>query len=135
MRFHDAPNKGTVSEHQILYNIGTFLSRVTNGDESCIYGYNPGTKRQSSQQKSPNSLRPEKVRYVKSKVKSMLIIFFNNKGFVHKEFVQAGQAAIMFYGDCMKMSKDFTQNFGDKRTACCIMTIHHITLPFSPENF
>jgi hypothetical protein len=41
--------------------------------------------------KSPNSLRPKKVRQVKSKVKSKLIIFFDIKGIVHKEFIQAGQ--------------------------------------------
>jgi hypothetical protein len=38
----------------------------------------------------------------------------------------------MFYGDC---SKDFAQNFGDRRTGCCIMTAHHLTLPFSAGNF
>jgi hypothetical protein len=31
------------------------------------------------------------VRQVKSKVKSMLIIFFDIKGFVHKEFILVGQ--------------------------------------------
>jgi hypothetical protein len=35
--------------------------------------------------------RPRKARHLKSKVKSMLIIFFNIKGIVHKEFVLAGQ--------------------------------------------
>jgi hypothetical protein len=40
---------------------------------------------------SPNSARLTKVRQAKSKVKSMLIIFFGIKGIVHKEFVLAGQ--------------------------------------------
>jgi hypothetical protein len=43
--------------------------------------------------------------------------------------------AVMFYSDCVKMCKDFTPNFDDKRTGCCIMTTHHLTLPFSPRNF
>jgi hypothetical protein len=39
----------------------------------------------------PNSLRPKKARQVKSKVKCMLIIFFDIKGIIHKEFILAGQ--------------------------------------------
>jgi hypothetical protein len=34
--------------------------------------------------------RPEKARWVRSKIKSMLIISFDIKGNVHKEFVLAG---------------------------------------------
>jgi hypothetical protein len=40
---------------------------------------------------SPNSPRLKKARQVKSKVKSMLIIFFDIKGIVLKEFVLEGQ--------------------------------------------
>jgi hypothetical protein len=71
---------------QIASDDATFLSRVITGDVSWIYGYDPGTKQQSSQWRSPNS-----PRQVKSKVKSMLISFFDIKGIVHKEFVLAGQ--------------------------------------------
>jgi hypothetical protein len=49
-----------------------------------MYGYDPETKQQSSHWKSPNSLRPKKVRQVKSKARSMLIIFFDMKGIVSK---------------------------------------------------
>jgi hypothetical protein len=56
-----------------------------------------GTKQQSSQWKSPNSQRPIKVRQVKSKVKSMLIIFFDINGIVHKEFILTGQTVISTY--------------------------------------
>ena len=65
----------------------TFLSRVITGDESWVYGYDPETKRQSSQWKSPTSPRPKKARRVKSNLKSMIITFFDIKGIVHKEFV------------------------------------------------
>jgi hypothetical protein len=69
----------------------------------------------------------------------MLIIFFDIKGIVHKEFVLADQSildtTVTFYSDCMKMCEDFDLNFGNKRTGCCIMTMHHLTLPFSPGNF
>jgi hypothetical protein len=47
--------------------------------------------------KIPNTLRLKKVRQVKNKVKSMLIIFFNIKGIVCKEFVLAGQTVNSLY--------------------------------------
>jgi hypothetical protein len=40
---------------------------------------------------SPKSPRLTKVRQAKSKIKSMIIIFFDIKGIVHKEFILAGQ--------------------------------------------
>jgi hypothetical protein len=84
--------------------------------------------------------RPKTARHVKSNVKSMFIIFFNIKGIVHKEFALVGRAAnsiytVTFYGDCVKVCEDFAQNFGDKRTGCCITATLHLTLSFSPGNF
>jgi histone-lysine N-methyltransferase SETMAR len=45
---------------QLAFNDETFLCRVITGDESWVYGYDPETKRQSSQWKSPTSPRPKK---------------------------------------------------------------------------
>jgi hypothetical protein len=42
---------------------------------------------------SPNSTRPKKAMQVKSKDKSVLIIFFDIRGIVHKELVPVGQTA------------------------------------------
>jgi hypothetical protein len=42
---------------------------------------------------------------------------------------------VMFYGDCMKMCEDFTPNFRDKRTGCCITTMHRLTFSLPPGNF
>ena len=53
-----------------------FLSRVITGDESWLYDYDPETKQQSSQWKTPSSPRPKKGRQVRSNIKPMLIIFF-----------------------------------------------------------
>jgi hypothetical protein len=39
-----------------------------------------------------------------------------------------------FYGDCVKMCKDFAPNFGNKRTGCSITTMHRLTLPFPLGN-
>jgi hypothetical protein len=59
--------------------------------------YDPVTKQQFSQWKSPNSPRPKKVRQMKSKVKSTFIIFFDIKGIVHKEFFMAGKTVNSTY--------------------------------------
>ena len=58
----------------------TFISRIITGDESWVYGYDPETKQQSSQWKSPQSPRPKKARQVRSQTKSMLIVFLTLKG-------------------------------------------------------
>jgi hypothetical protein len=51
---------------------------------------------------------------------------------------------LLHQGDCsqrirltvtVKMCEVFAPNFGDKRTVCCIMTMHCLTFPFSPGNF
>ena len=68
-------------------NDPNFISRIITGDETWVYGYDPETKRQSSQWKSPSSPRPKKAPQVRSNIKSMLICFFDIKGIIHKEFV------------------------------------------------
>ncbi|PSN32414.1 hypothetical protein C0J52_17540 [Blattella germanica] len=59
-----------------LRNDPLFMEKVVTGDEMWIYGYDPETKQQSSQWKSPASPRPKKARQVRSNVKSMMIVFF-----------------------------------------------------------
>jgi hypothetical protein len=39
----------------------TFISRIITGGENWIYGYDPETKKQSSQLKSPQSPRAKKA--------------------------------------------------------------------------
>jgi len=56
-----------------------------------VYGYDPETKRQSSQWKSPTPPSPKKARQVKSNLKGMIITFFDIKETAHKEFVPTGQ--------------------------------------------
>jgi hypothetical protein len=113
---------------QITSDNAAFLSMVIAVDKSWIYGYDSEEKEQSSQWK------------MKSNVKSMLIIFLDIKGIVHKEFfLQAKQTitltTVMFYGNCLKICEDFAPNFSDKRSGCYIITTHHLMLLFSPENF
>ena len=67
------------------------LSRVVTGDKSWIFEYDPLTKRQSLEWKSASSPRPKKARLFKSKIKVMLIVFFDVHGIVHLEFLLQGQ--------------------------------------------
>jgi len=57
-------------------NNPSFLSNVITGDKTWVYAYDPETKTQSSQWKSPGSPRPKKARQVRSNIKSILICFF-----------------------------------------------------------
>lgn len=68
-----------------------FLRRVITGDESWVFEYDPETKRQSLQWKSPASPRPKKARQSRSSFKVMLIAFFDVRGIVHCEFLPQGQ--------------------------------------------
>ena len=67
------------------------LRRVIIGDETWIFEYDPETKRQRCQWKSPTSPRPKKARQSKSKVEVMLITFFDVRSIVHSEFLPQGQ--------------------------------------------
>jgi hypothetical protein len=85
------------------------------------------------------SVQERKARQVKSKIKYMLIIFFDMKRIAHKEFILAGQTVnshitVAIYGNCLKMHTDVSLKFGDKRTGCCI-TICCLTLPFFTREF
>jgi len=60
-------------------------------DETWCFRYDPTTKRQSAEWKSPASTKGKKVRLQKSKVKTMLVCFYNSKGIIHHEFVPKGQ--------------------------------------------
>ena len=53
-----------------------FLYQVITGDETWVFEYDPETKRQSSEWQSTESSRPKKARMSKSKMKSMVIVFF-----------------------------------------------------------
>ena len=65
------------------------LQRVITGDESWIFEYDPETKCQSLQWKC--LLLPRKARQSRSKIKLMLITFFNVRGIVHMKFLSQGQ--------------------------------------------
>ena len=68
-----------------------FLKNIVTGDKSWVYGYYPETKQQSSQWKGPTSPRPKKGRQVRSKMKVMLLAFFDSEGIVHHKYAPDGQ--------------------------------------------
>jgi len=80
--------------HGILEQLKTklnLLERVITGDESWIFEYDLETKHQSFQWKSPMSPRPKKARIAKSKIKVILIAFFDVRGTVQTEILPQGQ--------------------------------------------
>ena len=62
----------------------SFLDKVITGDESWCFAYDPEIKRHISEWVGEHSPRPKKLRFQKSKVKTMLIVFFDSQGIVHK---------------------------------------------------
>ena len=83
------------------------LKKVITGDESQVYGYDPETKQQSSQQKRPDEPRPKKACQSRSHVKLMLIIFFDCEGVVHYEFSPRGQMINKeYYVEVLKRLRD-----------------------------
>jgi len=73
------------------------LGPVITGDETWVYQYDPETKRQSAQWKTANSPRPKKFGQSTSRVKTMLLTFFDIRGTVHNEFVSNGQTVNQVY--------------------------------------
>jgi len=68
-----------------------FLYKIVTGDEMWCFQYDPETKCQSAEWKAPDEPKAKKSRLEKSKVKTVLICFYDSKGIVHKEFVPPGQ--------------------------------------------
>ncbi|KPU74674.1 uncharacterized protein Dana_GF27715 [Drosophila ananassae] len=68
-----------------------FLYKIVTGDETWCFQYDPETKRQSAEWMAPDEPKPKKSRLEKSKVKKMLICFYDCKGIVYKELVPPGQ--------------------------------------------
>jgi len=60
-----------------------FISNMITGVELWVFGYEPKTKQQASQWKSPNSPRPKKERQVRSNAKSIFFVFFVIQSIVH----------------------------------------------------
>jgi len=67
-----------------------FLKTIVTGDEIWCFQYASETKRQNAEWWSPEEGNPKKSRLMKSKIKTMLISFYDSKEIIHKEFVPSG---------------------------------------------
>jgi len=65
----------------------SFLGNVITGDETWVYGYDPETRVQSSEWKSPSSPCAKKTRPSRSNIKVKMIVFFDLDRIVRAEFV------------------------------------------------
>jgi len=67
------------------------FNEIITKDETWCYAYDPIAKRQSSEWVGETSPRPKKLKFQRSRVKTMLIIFFDSQDVVRKEFVPEGK--------------------------------------------
>jgi len=113
-----------------VINNPTLLLNVITGDESIVYAYDPETKLQSLQWKSPVSPRPKKARMQKSKLKTMLICFFDQEGIVHREFVPPGMTVSAdFYCDVLRRLCENVRRKRPQKWQNQKLFIHHDNAP------
>jgi hypothetical protein len=67
-----------------------FLDCIITGDETCCYQYNPNANCQSMEWRLKNSHRSKMPLMSKSKIKTMVICFFDIRVILHFEFVPEG---------------------------------------------
>jgi histone-lysine N-methyltransferase SETMAR len=105
----------------------TFVSKIITGDESSIYGYEPETKQQSLQWKSPQSPKAKKARQVWRWTNSMYTVFlfltwrglFNVNLFLLTLWSTQTFTGIWYTWEKMCNKKD--RNFGATTTGSFIM--------------
>jgi hypothetical protein len=116
----------------------TFISGIITGDESWIYSYDPETKQQVSQWKSPQSPRAKKVRQVQASTKSMLIVFSTWNGLFAVNVFLLNLWLILtftvtFWDAWEEMYDNKDRNFGATATGSS-MTTCPPTRPWKPQN-
>jgi hypothetical protein len=68
-----------------------FLTKFLREMRPGVLPVNSETKRQSSEWVGETSPQPKKLKFQRSCIKTMLIIFFDSQGVVHKEFLPEGK--------------------------------------------
>ena len=74
-----------------------FFKKIVTGDETWCFAYDPPTKLQSAAWVAETSPQPKKLKFQKSRVKTMLVIFFDWQGVIHKEFLPEGETINAVY--------------------------------------
>lgn len=73
---------------------------------SCVFEYDPETKRQSAEWHTSGSPHPKNARMGNLMVKTMLIVFFDIRGLIHHDFVPCGTTVnAKFYVEVLKKLK------------------------------
>jgi len=100
------------------------------GDETWCFQYEPETKRQSAEWKAPDEPKPKQPRLEKSKVKTMLICFYDSKGIVHKEFVPPGQNvnAVFYLGVLKRLVRRIRRDQGRDQNRLSLPFFHELSL-------
>jgi len=115
---------------ETVINDPTLLLNVITGDESIVYAYDPETKLQSSQWKSPGSPRPKKSRMQIRKLKKILICFFEQEGIVYREFVPPGMTFNAdFYCDVLRRLRENVRRKRPQKWQNQNTIIHHDNSP------
>ena len=79
-----------------------FFNKIVMGDETWCFAYDPETKRQSSEWVGETSRWLKKLKFQRSRIKTMFIIFFDSQDVVHKEFMPEGKTVnAEFYKEVM----------------------------------
>ena len=92
--------------------------------------YDSETKRQSAQWKTANSRRPKKLRQSKSRVKIMLLNFFDIGWIVHYEFVPTGQTVNqVYYLEVLKRLREKVRRKRPELFANNSWILHHDNAP------
>ncbi len=76
---------------QMHENNPEFFNKIIMGDESWCFAYELESKCQSATWVSSWSPKAHKLLFKKSRIKTMLVTFFDFQGLIHKEFVPTGQ--------------------------------------------
>ena len=104
--------------------------KVITGDESWVYGYDPETKAQSSQWKSPESPRPKKARQSRSNVKVILTLLSEHEGVVHHEYAPPGQTITKdYYIEVFRRLRDAVRRKRQQLWASGDWLLHHENAP------
>ena len=80
-----------------IRNNSDILYQVITEDKTWVFQYNPEMKRQSMQWKTAESPTPKTAPMSKSKIKGMLIAFFDQKSLVHHDFVPEGETVNQYF--------------------------------------
>jgi len=115
-----------------------FLDNVITNDKSWVFEYDPKTKRQSVEWHTWASSRAMKARMSKSKIKTMVIVFFDIRGLVHHKFVPYGITTnAKFYVEVLKRLKKvfIVSGLKSQTMGICTTTMSQPTPPSLWHNF